>query len=335
MARQCNLPFGKVAIYWWQQIKASLYVFMLVCLMLQWCMNIIWNCHKNVLEIVLFIWIQHTYIPCYLQTSWIQGRNRITEMHWLFIYRKLKFHAFSNRAGAYNQYVTIVPILGVVSFSLYFVSPRERPLRQRVFRVKTLVIARATCVLSHAFKKEHRDWRIKDASCSVYPWACSVTSRSFSGWDKVYMWISAQIIPFNPVQIMGLHHLSSRGGPLCNMSNMWRSDLLWDLKILQFKLKLCVTALPNISSCLPASSIYCIVLPWWNLYFHVALLGVLQSAWRSKSNLDWILQNIGFIEFQVDVSVTMFAHRGLRYDEREICGCHGKIPLYIWIVVQH
>ena len=51
--------------------------------------------------------------------------------------------------------------------SLYFVSPRERPWRQRVFWRKTLVIARATCVFSHAFKKEHWDWRIKDASCSV------------------------------------------------------------------------------------------------------------------------------------------------------------------------
>ena len=41
--------------------------------------------------------------------------------------------------------------------------------------------ARATCVLSHAFKKEHRDERIKDSSCSVFPLARSVTSRSFSG----------------------------------------------------------------------------------------------------------------------------------------------------------
>ena len=72
---------------------------------------------------------------------------------------------------------------------LYFVSPRERPWRHRVFWRKTLVIARPTCVFAHAFKKEHRDWRIKDASCSVYPWAGSVTSRSFSWWDKVY-WMS-------------------------------------------------------------------------------------------------------------------------------------------------
>ena len=68
---------------------------------------------------------------------------------------------------------------------VYFVSPRERPWRQRVFWSKTLVIARSTCVFSHAFKKEHRDWRIKDASCSVYPWALSVKSWPFSGWDKV------------------------------------------------------------------------------------------------------------------------------------------------------
>ena len=76
-------------------------------------------------------------------------------------------------------------IRGKIKRELYFVSPRERPWRQRVFWRKPLVIARATCVFSHAFKKEHRDWRIKDASCSVYPWAHSVTSRSFSGWDKV------------------------------------------------------------------------------------------------------------------------------------------------------
>ena len=49
----------------------------------------------------------------------------------------------------------------------------------------TLVIACATCVFSHTFKKEHHDWCIKDASCSVYSWARSVMSRLFSGWDKV------------------------------------------------------------------------------------------------------------------------------------------------------
>ena len=37
---------------------------------------------------------------------------------------------------------------------LYFVSSRERPWRQRVFRIKTRVIARATCVFSQAFKKD-------------------------------------------------------------------------------------------------------------------------------------------------------------------------------------
>ena len=42
---------------------------------------------------------------------------------------------------------------------LYFVSPRERQWRQRVFLGKTLVIARATCVFSLGFKKEHREWR--------------------------------------------------------------------------------------------------------------------------------------------------------------------------------
>ena len=53
---------------------------------------------------------------------------------------------------------------------LYFVSPRERPWRPDVFWRKTLVTTRATCVFSHMFKKEHRDWCIKDASCSMYPW---------------------------------------------------------------------------------------------------------------------------------------------------------------------
>ena len=72
--------------------------------------------------------------------------------------------------------------------TLYFVSPGEQPWRQRVFRKKMLVNARATCVFSHAFKKEHWDWRIKDASCSVYSWTRPVTSRSFSGWDKVYIY---------------------------------------------------------------------------------------------------------------------------------------------------
>ena len=51
-----------------------------------------------------------------------------------------------------------------------------------MFRRNTLVIAHATCVFSHTVKKEHRDWCIKDASCSVYPWACSVTSRPFMVW---------------------------------------------------------------------------------------------------------------------------------------------------------
>ena len=37
--------------------------------------------------------------------------------------------------------------------SLYFVSPRERSWRQRVFQRRMLVIARATCAFSHAFKK--------------------------------------------------------------------------------------------------------------------------------------------------------------------------------------
>ena len=46
---------------------------------------------------------------------------------------------------------------------LYFVSPREQLWHQ-------LVIACPTCVCSLVFKKEHRDWHIKDDYCSVYPW---------------------------------------------------------------------------------------------------------------------------------------------------------------------
>ena len=38
-------------------------------------------------------------------------------------------------------------------YTVYFVSPRERPRRQRLFQRERLVIARATC----AFKKESRD----------------------------------------------------------------------------------------------------------------------------------------------------------------------------------
>ena len=29
-----------------------------------------------------------------------------------------------------------------------------------------------------------KDWQVKDVSCSVYPWVCSVMLRSFLGWDK-------------------------------------------------------------------------------------------------------------------------------------------------------
>ena len=69
----------------------------------------------------------------------------------------------------------------LTSLNLYFVSTRERTLRQRVFRRKTLVITRTTCVFSHAFKKEHQDWRLQ----RVFLFMISVTSRSFSGWDQV------------------------------------------------------------------------------------------------------------------------------------------------------
>ena len=68
---------------------------------------------------------------------------------------------------------------------VYFVSPWEWPWCQRVFQRKMLNITRVPCVLSHAFRNESRDWRIKDASCSVFPSLRSVMSRSFPGWDKV------------------------------------------------------------------------------------------------------------------------------------------------------
>ena len=45
--------------------------------------------------------------------------------------------------------------------------------------------SRAQLVFSRVFKKEHWDWRIQDASCSVYHWTQAVTSRSFSGWDSL------------------------------------------------------------------------------------------------------------------------------------------------------
>ena len=76
---------------------------------------------------------------------------------------------------------------------LYFVSPWERPWCQRVFQTNTFVIGRATCVFSHAFKKEHLDWCIKDTSCGVYPWARSVASRSFSGVIDLTLQISTKL----------------------------------------------------------------------------------------------------------------------------------------------
>ena len=75
---------------------------------------------------------------------------------------------------AYNHFET-----------LYFVSPRARPWRQRVVQNNTLVIARVTSVFSHTFKKESRDWRTNDAFGSVYPSTRWVTSWSFTRWDKV------------------------------------------------------------------------------------------------------------------------------------------------------
>ena len=66
------------------------------------------------------------------------------------------------------------------SMQLYFVSPGEWPFRQRVLRRKMLVNVRSTCVLSNAFTGIDAY-----AFCSVYLLARSVTSRSFSGLDKL------------------------------------------------------------------------------------------------------------------------------------------------------
>ena len=44
--------------------------------------------------------------------------------------------------------------------------------------------AQLVCFLTRS-KRNTGTWRIKGASCSVYRWARSVTSRSFSGWDKL------------------------------------------------------------------------------------------------------------------------------------------------------
>ena len=66
------------------------------------------------------------------------------------------------------------------SCKIYFVSRREQSWRQHVFRTKTLVTGRATCVFSHTIKKEH--WwnlhlHIENASRSVCPYVgcCHVT----------------------------------------------------------------------------------------------------------------------------------------------------------------
>ena len=57
--------------------------------------------------------------------------------------------------------------------------------------------ARNLCVFSRV-QKGTQDWRIKDAYCSVYPWARSVTSRSFSGWEKVYTDPFMPLLPLCP-----------------------------------------------------------------------------------------------------------------------------------------
>ena len=54
-------------------------------------------------------------------------------------------------------------------------SHRERPWRQHIFRLSSHV--QLVCLTLS--KREYQDWRIKNASCSVYPWARSVTSHYF------------------------------------------------------------------------------------------------------------------------------------------------------------
>ena len=70
-----------------------------------------------------------------------------------------------------------------LSVTMYFVTPREGPRRQRIPEKDTHYGACNMCFLTRS-KKEHRDWRIKDASRSMYPWARLATSRPFLGWDK-------------------------------------------------------------------------------------------------------------------------------------------------------
>ena len=54
----------------------------------------------------------------------------------------------------FNLIITII----CHDFYIYFVSPEnDRDIRAYSKQTKTLVIASATCVFSHAFKKEHRD----------------------------------------------------------------------------------------------------------------------------------------------------------------------------------
>ena len=89
----------------------------------------------------------------WIKVIWIVRRVNSTLHSWH------RFHVIPNGSNPF----CIIP-----ASVLYFVSPRERPWRHRVLRRKTLVIARATGVFSHAFKKEHRDWRIIKGACAGY-----------------------------------------------------------------------------------------------------------------------------------------------------------------------
>ena len=115
-------------------------------------------------------------------------------------------------------------------FVLYFVSPQEWLWRQRVFLRKTLVNARTTCMFSHVYKKEHRDRRIKDASCSVYPWAHPVMTQSFSGWDKVSTFnlqIELNLILYFIMEILNKSPFFINLSSHPKMKDLW--ELMWKI----------------------------------------------------------------------------------------------------------
>ena len=67
-----------------------------------------------------------------------------------------------------------------------------------------LVIVRTTCVFSHTLKREHRDWRIKDESCSVY--ASSVMSARIPDEDACYRACNLCVFSCVKKNTLGLMH---------------------------------------------------------------------------------------------------------------------------------